>query len=204
MGARNSLSFVRKRSATPDRPCACTYHVSCLVAIVATENVIAHDYMASAPPMSSASWRTAPRPSSAGLDSFNHTKLVLKYKPAPCGIDSNLLLLLHGLGDTADPFFSLGQRLQQTLPQTAVLSVQAPLRVPLLEEEAWMWYDSFDALGEGTFACPSVQDKSVSCCRMTPGIVSCLPTAFVPHATYTLARTIRLFWPNFTNGTQCA
>lgn len=127
-----------------------------------------------------------------------------QYKPAPCGIDSNLLLLLHGLGDTADPFFSLGQRLQQTLPQTAVLSVQAPLRVPLLEEEAWMWYDSFDALGEGTFACPSVQDKSVSCCRMTPGIVSCLPTAFVPHATYTLARTIRLFWPNFTNGTQCA
>ncbi|EDP42965.1 hypothetical protein MGL_2561 [Malassezia globosa CBS 7966] len=98
--------------------------------------------------MSSASWRTAPRPSSAGLHSFNHTKLVLKYKPAPCGIDSNLLLLLHGLGDTADPFFSLGQRLQQTLPQTAVLSVQAPLRVPLLEEEAWMWYDSFDALGE--------------------------------------------------------
>lgn len=86
---------------------------------------------------------------------------MLKYKPAPCGIDSNLLLLLHGLGDTADPFFSLGQRLQQTLPQTAVLSVQAPLRVPLLEEEAWMWYDSFDALGEGTFACPSVPEKNV-------------------------------------------
>lgn len=132
--------------------------------------------------MSSASWRTAPRPSSAGLHSFNHTKLVLKYKPAPCGIDSNLLLLLHGLGDTADPFFSLGQRLQQTLPQTAVLSVQAPLRVPLLEEEAWMWYDSFDALGEGTFACPSVPEKSVSCRRMIPGIVSCLlpAAAFLP------------------------
>lgn len=159
--------------------------------------------MASAPPMSSASWRSAPRPSSAGLHSFNHTKLVLKYKPAPCGIDSNLLLLLHGLGDTADPFFSLGQRLQQTLPQTAVLSVQAPLRVPLLEEEAWMWYDSFDALGEGTFACPSVHEKkkSVACRRMIPGIVSCLTPphrrCLFTHATHALASTTRPFFGCF-------
>lgn len=189
-------------------------HISCLVVRVAAENVIAHDYMASAPPMSSASWRTAPRPSSAGLHSFNHTKLVLKYKPAPCGIDSNLLLLLHGLGDTADPFFSLGQRLQQTLPQTAVLSVQAPLRVPLLEEEAWMWYDSFDALGEGTFACPSVHEKkkSVACRRMIPGIVSCLPLPpppplpFYPCHTHACKHHSSVFFGCFffTNCTQCA
>lgn len=90
-----------------------------------------------------------PRASSKALAEFSkETKLVLQYCGAPCGIDANLLVLLHGLGDTSKPFFQLGQQLQRTLPQTAVLSVQAPIRVPILEEDAWMWWDSFDSLGE--------------------------------------------------------
>ncbi|GAA6053617.1 hypothetical protein JCM3770_001557 [Rhodotorula araucariae] len=68
------------------------------------------------------------------------------YAPASDGADCNLVILLHGLGDTAAPFFALGKSLN--LPQTAVLSLQAPDRVPLLEEEAWQWWDSFDSLGE--------------------------------------------------------
>ncbi|SGZ12022.1 BQ5605_C028g10472 [Microbotryum silenes-dioicae] len=61
-------------------------------------------------------------------------------------IESNLLILFHGLGDSHTPFFRFGQSL--SLPQTAVLSIRAPLRVPLLEEEAWQWWPSFDQLGE--------------------------------------------------------
>lgn len=78
------------------------------------------------------------------------TPLHFSYAPSPTGVDSNLMVLLHGLGDTLASFQTLGRSLQNTLPQTAVLSVQAPLRVPLLEEEAWMWWESFDALGECT------------------------------------------------------
>lgn len=76
--------------------------------------------------------------------------LTFNYASAQDQVDSNLLIFLHGLGDTAQPFFQLGKQLQKTLPQTAIMSIQAPLRVPLLEEEAWMWWESFDSLGERT------------------------------------------------------
>ncbi|GAA5972566.1 hypothetical protein JCM11641_001902 [Rhodosporidiobolus odoratus] len=72
--------------------------------------------------------------------------LVFDHFPSRDGIDSNLLILLHGLGDTLQPFSHLGQSLY--LPQTAVLALQAPKRVPLLEEDAYQWWDSFDSLGE--------------------------------------------------------
>lgn len=49
-------------------------------------------------------------------------------------------------GDTHKPFAHLGKSLN--LPQTAVLSLQAPGRVPLLEEEAYCWWPSFTELGE--------------------------------------------------------
>ncbi|KAL8280142.1 hypothetical protein RQP46_007472 [Phenoliferia psychrophenolica] len=60
--------------------------------------------------------------------------------------DTNLLILFHGLGDTKAPFASLAKSLN--LPQTATLSLQGPQRVPLLEEEAYQWWHSFDELGE--------------------------------------------------------
>ncbi|KAG6841802.1 hypothetical protein C0991_006686 [Blastosporella zonata] len=61
-------------------------------------------------------------------------------------LDENLLLLLHGLGDTHLPFSNLGRHLK--LPQTAALALRAPERVPFLYEEAFQWYTSFDELGE--------------------------------------------------------
>ncbi|CDS81955.1 uncharacterized protein SPSC_00137 [Sporisorium scitamineum] len=70
------------------------------------------------------------------------------FSPSPNGVDSNLLILLHGLGDSDTGFFSLGQNLQRTLPQTAVLTLQAPLAVPFLDGPHWMWYPSFDQFGE--------------------------------------------------------
>ncbi|EJU04692.1 hypothetical protein DACRYDRAFT_47218 [Dacryopinax primogenitus] len=75
-------------------------------------------------------------------------KLPLKYSYAPSndGTDENLLILLHGLGDTELPFANLGRSLK--LPQTATLSLRAPLRIPFLEEDAFQWYPSFDPLGD--------------------------------------------------------
>ncbi|GAC97885.1 hypothetical protein PHSY_005473 [Pseudozyma hubeiensis SY62] len=70
------------------------------------------------------------------------------FSPAPSGVDSNLLILFHGLGDTDRGFFNLGQSLQKTLPQTAVLTLQAPLRVPFLEGDHWTWYPAFDQFAE--------------------------------------------------------
>ncbi|KIP10747.1 hypothetical protein PHLGIDRAFT_196338 [Phlebiopsis gigantea 11061_1 CR5-6] len=62
------------------------------------------------------------------------------------GVDENLLILLHGLGDTHKPFAKLGTTLQ--LPQTATLALRAPDLIPYLYEEAYQWYESFDPLGE--------------------------------------------------------
>ena len=76
-------------------------------------------------------------------------KVALKhaYLPAPGGVESNLLVLLHGLGDTHVPFLTLGRTLQAQLPQCAVLSLEAPSQVPMLG--GGMWWEHWDELGEG-------------------------------------------------------
>lgn len=68
------------------------------------------------------------------------------YTPSDDGIDENLLIFLHGLGDTHIPFAKLGRQLK--LPQTATLSIRAPEKIPFLYEEAYQWYTSFDGFGE--------------------------------------------------------
>ncbi|KAG6878007.1 hypothetical protein C0992_008754 [Termitomyces sp. T32_za158] len=68
------------------------------------------------------------------------------YTASDDGTDENLLILLHGLGDTHLPFGNLGRQLK--LPQTAVLALRAPEQVPFLYEPAFQWYTSFDGLGE--------------------------------------------------------
>lgn len=72
----------------------------------------------------------------------------LCYTPSPDGVDSNLLILLHGLGDTSAKFHSLGTTLQRTLPQTAVLTLQGTTRVPILPEEACTYWEVITPLGE--------------------------------------------------------
>ena len=46
------------------------------------------------------------------------------YAQSDDGVDENLLILLHGLGDTHAPFTNLGKQLK--LPQTATLAIRAP------------------------------------------------------------------------------
>lgn len=81
--------------------------------------------------------------------------LKLQYNASPSGFDSNLLIFLHGLGDTSQPFFDLGKRLQKTLPQTAVLSVQGSQRIPILPEEAWCYWDCIDPVMGGMVTHPN-------------------------------------------------
>ncbi|KAH8117940.1 hypothetical protein DFH11DRAFT_1571519 [Phellopilus nigrolimitatus] len=94
------------------------------------------------------------------------------YAPSDDGTDENLLILLHGLGDTHVPFGKLGKQLR--LPQTATLALRAPQQIPYLYEEAYQWYPSFDDLGE-----PIVRPNPA------PG-VSLLSTA-IAHLTTTCA-----------------
>ncbi|KAF8884200.1 hypothetical protein CPB84DRAFT_1686006 [Gymnopilus junonius] len=68
------------------------------------------------------------------------------YTASDDGTDENLLILLHGLGDTEVPFWKLGKSLR--LPQTAVLALRAPEQIPYLYENAFQWYTSFDEFGE--------------------------------------------------------
>lgn len=75
--------------------------------------------------------------------------LTFSYESSPSGIDSNLLILLHGLGDTHLPFQSLGKKLATNLPQTATLSLRGGSPVPFLEEQGWGWWDVWDDLGQG-------------------------------------------------------
>ncbi|CAE6426600.1 unnamed protein product [Rhizoctonia solani] len=67
---------------------------------------------------------TKPQPTRSGLG------LEFVYSPSDDGVDENLLIVLHGLGDTMTPFVRMAKQLK--LPQTATLVLQAPdLYVPV-------------------------------------------------------------------------
>ncbi|ORY05874.1 alpha/beta-hydrolase [Basidiobolus meristosporus CBS 931.73] len=71
--------------------------------------------------------------------------LTFEYSPSPDGVDENLLVFFHGLGDTEKPFLKLGQSLK--LPQTAVVSIKAPQPIPYFDEGT-QWYPSFGPMGD--------------------------------------------------------
>ncbi|CAE6537889.1 unnamed protein product [Rhizoctonia solani] len=82
------------------------------------------------------------RPTRSGIG------LEFVYFPSDDGIDENILIVLHGLGDSMAPFVRMAKQLK--LPQTATLVLQAPELIPFLEEgeEMYQWYTSFTSLGE--------------------------------------------------------
>lgn len=90
------------------------------------------------PPDEAAVTRSPPRE--------NAMPVPFSYTPNEDGVDENLLILLHGLGDTHTSFANLGKQLK--LPQTATLAIRAPEKIPYLYEEAFQWYESFDPLGD--------------------------------------------------------
>ncbi|CAL1709915.1 unnamed protein product [Somion occarium] len=89
---------------------------------------------------------TSPRVKPQPKSGSSAIPVPFEYTPSDDGTDENLLILLHGLGDTHAPFAKLGRQLK--LPQTATLALRAPEQIPLLYEQAFQWYTSFDPLGE--------------------------------------------------------
>ena len=65
-------------------------------------------------------------PTSADFPS--HLNLTISSPPAASPQPTNVLILLHGLGDTSDPFTKLGKQL--SLPETVCVSLQAPTPLP--------------------------------------------------------------------------
>jgi len=66
-----------------------------------------------------------------------------EYKKAKDNVDANLLVLLHGLGDTMANYCSLANSL--SLPQCCTLCLQAPTRLPF--DCGFSWYPMFEADG---------------------------------------------------------
>ncbi|RPB01806.1 phospholipase/Carboxylesterase superfamily protein [Choiromyces venosus 120613-1] len=71
-------------------------------------------------------------------DNFPKSLVYTLPPPASTPPPTNILILMHGLGDLHNAFTALGTQL--SLPETAVLSIQAPNNLPI-PEEAYHWGD---------------------------------------------------------------
>ncbi|KAL7515733.1 hypothetical protein ACHAXN_012890 [Cyclotella atomus] len=67
-----------------------------------------------------------------------------KYRHSSDGIDTNLLILLHGAGDTHEPYDKLA--IQMALPQTATLAISAR-NVALPLNLGYAWFEEMDGIG---------------------------------------------------------
>lgn len=79
---------------------------------------------------------------------------VFSYVPSPDGLNENLLILLHGLGDTHKNYESLGRTM--AVPQTCCLALRAPLDLPF--ELGYGWFPAFNQ-DDGSLITPTVQEK---------------------------------------------
>ncbi|KAJ3372363.1 hypothetical protein HDU91_003791 [Kappamyces sp. JEL0680] len=75
---------------------------------------------------------------------FSFPPLQAKFVASRDSVNSNLLVLLHGLGDSRDNFAKFG--IGMNLPQTGLLLLQAPFPIPYFDEGS-CWYPSFDLAG---------------------------------------------------------
>ncbi|KAA6426411.1 MAG: hypothetical protein FRX49_03522, partial [Trebouxia sp. A1-2] len=64
------------------------------------------------------------------------------YHASPDGIDENLLILLHGYGDTPEPYAKLAR--QMALPQTACLALPGPIGPVPGTPNGRAWYNEED------------------------------------------------------------
>ena len=59
------------------------------------------------------------------------------------GVDSNLIIMLHGFGDKPENFIKFGTGMH--LPQTAVCALNAPMRIPFMDDNVGtQWFPMFD------------------------------------------------------------
>ncbi|KAF9195702.1 hypothetical protein BGZ50_003872 [Haplosporangium sp. Z 11] len=127
------------------------------------------------------------------------TSLKFHYQPSEDGVDENLVIFFHGLGDKIEPnFVKLAQSLQ--LPQTATCCIQAPTPVPYLEEEGWQWFPSFNNL-TGELLGPESPERMIQVKQLVrPALVKFLKHC-VDHCGFS-SRKISLF--GFSQGAQIA
>lgn len=72
---------------------------------------------------------------------MNYSGLKTLFQKSKDGVDSNLLILLHGLGDRASNFIQFGSKME--LPQTALLAIEGPCAIPWYEDGT-AWFPKFD------------------------------------------------------------
>jgi len=79
------------------------------------------------------------------------------YLESSDGVDENILIMLHGLGDSPNPYMQLAKNMQ--IPQTACLCLEAPEKLPFDLGHAWFkgFDHTFEPLGFGYQ--PSVTGK---------------------------------------------
>jgi len=80
----------------------------------------------------------ATTPSIPTKDDFPKSLVYTLPPPSTTPPPTNILILMHGLGDLHNSFTNLGTQL--ALPETAVLAIQAPNSLPI-PEEAYHWGD---------------------------------------------------------------
>jgi predicted esterase len=98
------------------------------------------------------------------------------YHASADGTDANLLVLLHGLGDSHAPFAQLGRTF--ALPQTAVLAVRAPFALPF--DLGHGWFEAIDLARGGDPIRPDVpgearrRDSLAACLGLLEGLLEAL------------------------------
>jgi len=76
-------------------------------------------------------------------EDFPSSLRIFNFQSSMDGLEENILLLFHGLGDNEKNFVTLAK--QMNLPQTSSIAIRAPISVPLVEE-GFCWIPSLDPI----------------------------------------------------------
>ncbi|CAI5723734.1 hypothetical protein KXD40_000704 [Peronospora effusa] len=85
-----------------------------------------------------------------------HFRLLQPHTSAP--VAQNVLIFLHGRGDSHEPFARLGKQME--LPQTAVISLRAPQELPF--GLGFTWMNDLDSIGDVILPVTSHKQRSQS------------------------------------------
>ncbi|KAJ3099605.1 hypothetical protein HDU97_002912 [Phlyctochytrium planicorne] len=108
-------------------------------------------------------------------------ELPFVFKHSADGCDTNVLILLHGLGDSPENFMKFGEKM--ALPQTALIAVKAPIPIPLFEDMGTGWYPAYDSEGNDV---PKTSQIATDCIEKSSKLLQ----SFMEQ------RVINKGWPN--------
>ena len=118
-----------------------------------------------------------------------------KYRHSADKIDENLLIFLHGAGDTHEMFDRLGQ--QMNLPQTATLSISASMQMEVGKENhgfvqlpfglGFTWFEEMDyqVTGDVLQPCDSRRVSSLDhAVRLVTALLDSLTKTYIPERVF--------------------